>query len=120
MSAAQTPRKATRRSRKRVAATPEAIRAAILGCGRCSFFLVAYNLLQQDYPDAARATEDGWLVLTGDGRVRRLLVKSYGTPIDADSYYAEGLCPECRRRFVFDAGEEQDVAGRLLLEVVPG
>ena len=94
-----------------------------VSCGRCSFFLADYRARHGD--DALRAaaqeSEDRWLFLEWDNALRHVLQKSYGGRLDTAFYYYDGRCPECQRRFVYQAaGEEEEEAFKIRLKPVAG
>lgn len=90
-------------------------------CPRCSYFVAAYRLIQPDFDDAAQRSSGDWLDLTWDSAVSKLLHKSYGYETGEDLQALQGVCPECRRAFVYEAGdEENDTAGdRFSLQINP-
>jgi hypothetical protein len=79
-------------------------------CGRCSLFLAAYRLNHDDAEllDAANNIQNGWLTLSWDPSLRKLLNKSYGCRIDVEAYYFESCCPECRCAFVYEESEDDE------------
>jgi hypothetical protein len=107
-----------RRPRKRLGATrtpardPAEVASYFIACPRCSFFVASYRLICQDFDEAAAAAADDWLDLTWNLAVRNLLAKSYGYDL-ADPFEAfQGVCPDCRRAFAIEIGDEEagDVA----------
>ena len=84
------------------------VRLRYSDCGRCSFFLAGYKVLfgDEDLETAVAHRDGGWLLLTYTPKMRELINKSYGTRLDVDNYYYDGLCPECRRTFIFRAAHD--------------
>ncbi len=69
-------------------------------CGRCGLFLAAYRLdNERQFNEAITEIEADWLPIPWYPELRDLVNKSYGCPIDIESYYFEGSCPECLRPF---------------------
>jgi len=80
-------------------------------CARCSYFVAGYRLIQTDFDQAAQKSAGDWLDLTWNGAVGKLIQKSYGYETDEDLQALQGVCPDCRRAFVYEAhGEEGDGA----------
>jgi hypothetical protein len=80
-------------------------------CGRCGYFLADCRLLlgEEALQAALLAIEDQWLQLDGPEALQPLLGKAYGIRMDQDYAYYDGLCPECRRRYVFTTGKDGQV-----------
>ena len=98
------------RSGERNAEEVEKVINNFVVCGRCSFFLADYRARHGDEAlrDAARESDGKWLVLEWDRTMRQVLQKSYGGRLDRSLYYYDSQCPECRRRFVYRAGDEEE------------
>ena len=77
-----------------------------VACPRCSYFLAGYRLIEQDFDDAAVNAIDDWLNLSWSMKVRDLVQKSYGYDFDEGLQVLQGVCPECRRAFIFEAAEQ--------------
>lgn len=79
------------------------------GCGRCSFFLSGYRAAfgEETVRQAVAEIDEDYLYLGWNGRLQDLVVRSYGVRVDVDYDHYEALCPECRRQFVYDAGDEE-------------
>lgn len=90
-----------------------------VACPRCSFFLAGYRLLEQDFDEASESASTDWLDLTWNPGVRNLVRKSYGCEIDEDLQVFQGVCPECRRAFVFAAHEEEGDADQFSIQINP-
>lgn len=90
-----------------------------IACPRCSFFLAGYRLLEQDFDEAMANASTDWLDLTWNPAVRNLVRKSYGCEIDEDLQVFQGVCPECRRAFVFATGEEEGDADQFSVQINP-
>jgi len=76
-------------------------------CGRCGYF-VADCRVYLGLPAlqaAVLAADDGWVRLEGDATFHRLVKNAYGIDLDMTFEFFDGLCPECRRRFVLDNNE---------------
>lgn len=78
-------------------------------CGRCGFFLSAYQMIESaiDLETAVSYTKGRWLTLDWDYEIRNLVNKSYGCNPDTGIYHLDGICPECRRRFIYHAGRHK-------------
>ena len=88
--------------RKRRHYTEEDVLLRFTSCGRCGLFLTTYRLNHnQEFLEAIDAVEADWLILPWDPGMRELVNKSYGSPVDVQSYFVEGTCPECYRSFSF-------------------
>ena len=85
----------------------KSVREAFLACPRCSYFLSGYRLIHNDFQEILEASTKEWLVLVADHKTRLLIYESYGNRINQNTEYYEGICPDCRRRFVYD-GENGD------------
>ena len=83
--------------------TQKKVTASFVACGRCSFFLTSYRLIHQDYETAVEESSGGWLNLSWNRKTGDLILKSYGSRIDRDIYRFEGICPECKRRYVYSS-----------------
>jgi len=93
------PRRLSRGEREVVDRT----RQRFAACGRCGYLIADLYLLlgEETVQTAAIAARDGWLRLEGDERLRTLLNDAFGVRLDIDYEAMDGVCPECRRRFVF-------------------
>lgn len=109
--------KGKRKSNQSEPTPQEKIEAAFLGCGRCSFFLVGYKLIHNDFGEAAEKAEGGWLTLSWDHAVQQLVHKSYGSQIETDAYHYQGSCKECQRSFAFEAAESAEQPATLRIAV---
>ena len=83
--------------------------ADFVPCGRCSFFLAGYRAIHglAKLESAADDVDGAWLRLPWNHETRQLVHNSYGHRLDVDLWYIDGRCPECHRRFVFVAGEQE-------------
>jgi hypothetical protein len=88
-------------------------------CGRCSFFLVGYRTIhgQEDLEARAQQVEDGWLPLGWNHETRRLVQESFGNRLDQELMYFDSRCPECQRRFVYEAKEGDEEPDRFVVEL---
>ena len=109
-----------RRSKHTEEITPDSVTAAFIVCPRCSFFLSGYKLIHTDFTDSVSHSTSGWLELTWDHDTSQLVYKTYGYRFDRDIVHYEGVCPECRRVFVYKQGEGADAKTTLSIEIVPG
>ncbi|MFQ5436940.1 MAG: hypothetical protein ACE5FD_18945 [Anaerolineae bacterium] len=92
-------------------------------CARCSFFLAGYKTAVSDeaLDEAATAAKGGWMTLAWNQDVCRLVHKSYGSRLDMDCFHYDGICPDCRRTFVFRGGDEEEgETSQFRIEVKPG
>jgi hypothetical protein len=88
--------------RKRRHYSEQDVHIRFTSCGRCSLFLTTYRLShEEEFLAAVEEIDADWLVLPWHPDMRELVNKSYGSPVDIESYYFEGTCPECRRPFSF-------------------
>ncbi len=108
MASKKSSKKEKRKSKKRQATPQDEVVAAFMGCPRCSFFLVGYRLLHDDFERAVEGSQDGWLTLSWDHAVNRLVYKSYGRQLEADAYHLQGSCQFCWRAFIFETAEADD------------
>jgi len=74
---------------------------AFVACSRCSFFLAGYRTLHDDFEQVVENSQSNWLDLTWNSAIRDLIYKSYGSQFQEDVFHFEGMCPDCRRTFVF-------------------
>lgn len=88
-----------------------------MGCPRCSFLLVGYKLIHDDFEEAVDQRDGNWLTLSWDHAVKRLIHKSYGIQIEMDAYYFEGSCLECHRPFIFEENGGDGRSGTLRIAV---
>ncbi|HRQ41708.1 MAG TPA: hypothetical protein PLD25_27625 [Chloroflexota bacterium] len=81
-------------------------------CGRCSYFWAGSQVLVgvEQATTAVEQRQDGWITLPWNQAMSNLIHKSYGVLMDSDFYHYEGCCPECRRLFVVQLREAQEVA----------
>lgn len=84
-------------------------------CGRCGYLLADCRVYlgEEALQTAMLASRDGWLRLEGDETFRRLLANAYGVALDIDHEYFDGICPDCRRRYVL--ARQDDGPARLKL-----
>jgi len=88
--------------RKRRHYSEEDVHLRFSSCGRCSLFLTTYRLEHnQEFLEALDEIDADWLILPWHPGMRELVNKSFGAPVDVQSYYLEGTCPECYRSFSF-------------------
>lgn len=111
--------KTSSKRKKRSELTPQDIVVeAFMGCARCSFFLVGYRLIHDDFDEAVDKSDGGWLTLTWDHAVKQHVHKSYGNEIEMDAYYYQGCCKECRRAFIFEesGGDDQPAIFKIAIK----
>ena len=114
------PKKTGRQSR-RGAFTVRQVADRFAACGRCSYFWAGYKVLcgEEAQETAVAESTTGWLELIWHPEIPRLLYKSYGVRLDVDFFHYEGCCQECRRRFMYQAAENDDEPGSCAIEVSP-
>ena len=100
------PPKKQRQKRKPTLTSKDVVRW-FASCGRCSFFLTAYQLIESnvDLETAVSRTKGEWLILDWNYKIRNLVDESYGCHVDTGIYHLDAACPECRRRFIFHSSE---------------
>jgi hypothetical protein len=88
------------------------VRMRFTSCGRCSMFLAAYRIANDDQAleTAISHSDSDWLPLPWNQELRRLIIKSYGYHLDADVYFFEGSCPECLGKFRYSESEDDKTA----------
>lgn len=74
---------------------------SFVACPRCSFFLVGYRLIHDDFAEAGSNHQDNWLHLTWNSATRSLVQKNFGWWIGVDATHYEGICQDCRRVFIY-------------------
>jgi hypothetical protein len=97
--------KGKRRTKKQEPTPQDNVVAAFMGCGRCSFFLVGYRLIFDDFEQAVEKSESNHLTLSWNHAVSQLIQKTYGSQIEEDAYHYQGSCRECQRSHNFQVGE---------------
>lgn len=85
-------------------------RRRFAACGRCSYFVADCGLYlgESALQSAILAAGDGWLQVEGDATLHKLAMNAYGVHLDETFELFDGICPECRRRFVL-AREGDDI-----------
>lgn len=85
-------------------------------CSRCGYLLVDCRLAlgEEALQKAILAAQKEWLQIEGSEVQRSLLIKAFGIRLDQGFDYYDGMCPECRRRFVFSSEE----SGRTQLQIM--
>jgi len=88
-------------------------------CGRCSYFLAGYRVIHgvENLETAVFNNKAGWLSLSWNHEMRKLLTKSYGIELYADIYLFDGCCSECGRHYTFHAGDTPEDAATLLVQM---
>ena len=109
--------KGKRRTKQKELTPQDNVVAAFMGCGRCSFFLVGYRLIFDDFEQAVENSESNRLTLSWNHAVRQLVQKSYGSQIEVDAYHYQGSCKECRRSFTFQMGETAEEPATLEIAI---
>lgn len=87
--------------------------ASFFGCPRCSYFLSGYRLIHDDLETTVGASSVTWLSLIGDFNTRKLIHESYGSHANLEAEFFEGICPECRRRYVLDCSDKNNPTVRI-------
>lgn len=95
------------------------VKASFTACPRCSFFLAGYRLIQQDFEEAVEKSTSGWLDLTWNLAVRNLIQKSFGCELVGDPQVFHGICPACRRAFVYEASQEEGEPDQFSIKINP-
>jgi hypothetical protein len=98
---------------------PASIADYFTACPRCSFFLVGYRLIFQDFDQVASTASGDWLDLSWNLAVRNLVAKSYGYEMAEPIQILQGVCPACRRAFIFEAGDEEADGDRFSIQINP-
>jgi hypothetical protein len=78
---------------------------------------VGYRLIFKDFEEAVEKSEGNRLMLSWNHAVHRLVKKSYGSHIEEDAYHYQGSCKECRRAFVYQAGETAEAPSTLEIAI---
>jgi hypothetical protein len=115
-------RKQRNNSKRGSKPSAEQVVAWFAACARCSFFLSAYRLEQDNdaFVAATNNSKAGWLSLEWNQALCKLVRKSYGSLLDIDCYHYVGSCPECHRQFVYHVSEDQDnPSSRFRIELKP-
>lgn len=87
-------------------------------CGRCSFFLTGYRVLQgeEGLETAVSQQKGDDIPLVWTYAMRDLVARSYGTRFDGTYLHLNGSCPECRRPFTYEQNlpdDTHDEAGHI-------
>jgi hypothetical protein len=111
-------RKRNRIDRQRAA---DEMVAWFAACARCSFFLAGYRIAfgLDELQTAAFDSKSGWLSLSWNNAMCKLVRKSYGNRMDLDCFHFEGCCPECHRQFTYRADENGDLSAGFRIELRP-
>jgi hypothetical protein len=90
-------------------------------CGRCSFFLAGYGLIDgEDVLETAVSNRGKkWLTVSWSHDLSQLVHKTYGSRIDVTCYHFAGQCKECHRRFTYQASEKEDEPATFRIELRP-
>ena len=59
------------------------------------------NEVRAEFAAAIEEIEADWLIFPWHPDMREMVNKSFGSPVDIESYCLEGTCPECHRPFSF-------------------
>jgi hypothetical protein len=104
--------KKQKRVRREGDPTVAEVNAIFLACGRCCYFLAGYRVVcgVEDLEAAVENSKAGWLQLTWNHAMRELVYKSFGSRVDVDFFHYEGSCPECRRHFICESGQDEQPA----------
>ena len=113
------PKQAASRSRSKLKV--EDVIAYFAACGRCGFFLTGYRAAygQERLETAVAKAKGGWLTFDWGIPLRELVLKSYGSLIEASDFHFDGCCPECRRSFTYHASNSPRRPDRLRIEIKP-
>ena len=76
-------------------------------CARCSFFLAAYRVTNENalFVTAVDKMKENHLTLQSDYKVRKLMMKSYGINLFSDTIRLTSCCPECHRSVTYSEKE---------------
>jgi chemotaxis protein histidine kinase CheA len=90
-------------------------------CGRCGFFLSGYRATYglDDLETAVSEAKSGWLTLTWGQEMQELILKSYGSRIEANDLLFDGCCSECRRAFVYKSARSEKKPATFRIEIKP-
>ncbi|VAW40559.1 hypothetical protein MNBD_CHLOROFLEXI01-2383, partial [hydrothermal vent metagenome] len=101
--------------------TLKQVTARFAGCGRCSYFWVGYRVIHgvAELETAVAYSQSGWLDLEWDAKMPELIYKTYGSRMDISHFHYEGVCQECRRRFVYKTAVNEDGVDELRIEISP-
>jgi len=101
--------------------TLKQVTARFAGCGRCSYFWVGYRVIHgvAELETAVAYSQSGWLDLEWDAKMPELIYKTYGVRMDISHFHYEGVCQECRRRFVYKTAVGEDNVDELRIEISP-
>ena len=80
-------------------------------CGRCSFFLAAYRVSNENklFVTAVDTINEDHLTLQSDYKIRKLMMKSYGIQLFSDTIRLTSCCPECRRPVTYSEQEKKHI-----------
>jgi hypothetical protein len=113
-------RRASRVSRKSQLSLQQ-VTGRFAACGRCSYFWAGYRVLfgEEGLATAVAQSDSGWLDLEWNLQMPELVHKSYGVRLDITHFHYEGCCKECRRIFIYQAGDNEDEADEFCIEISP-
>lgn len=97
------------------------VTARFAGCARCSYFWAGYRVIHgvAELETAVAHAHSGWLDLEWDTKMPELILKTYGVRMDIAHFHYEAVCKECRRRFIYDAAENEDGSREFCIEISP-
>lgn len=107
------------KKRRRIEAQFNLMVSHFAACGRCSYFLAGYRVIHgvENLETAVFDSKAGWLTLSWNHEMRKLLTKSYGIELYADTYHFDGCCSECGRHYTFQAGNTPEDAATLRVQM---
>ncbi len=99
---AEPPAPESRRLSRAERDTVDRQRRRFAACGRCGYLIadILIYLGNDAFHDAMLDSRDGWVRLTGDEALHRIVSGAYGVFLDAEFDQFDVACPECRRRLV--------------------
>jgi hypothetical protein len=93
--------------------------ASFVACPRCSYFLIGYRLISDDFDSAVDESAAGWLSLSWDHEIHLLVLKSYGSRIDIELDTFQGICPECQRPYSYKRLDLEADKSAFKVKIVP-
>jgi hypothetical protein len=114
-------RKPSSRARQKNQSTLRQVTARFAACGRCSYFWAGYRVIvgEEALKTAVAQSQSGWLSLEWNLQMPELVHKSYGVRLDITHFHYEGCCKECRRPFVYQASDSEDVQDSFEIGMTP-
>ena len=108
-----------KRSRQQNKISKNEVIASFVACPRCSYFLIGYRLLSDDFDSAVDKSAAGWLSLSWNHEIRLLVQKSYGSQIYMDLDTFQGICHECKRPYSYKRLDPEVNKSTFKVKIVP-